>query len=129
MVFDTVGGKSKCINEEGTLPNEDPYISTPVGGGAGGALEPVTFPGDPVMFEVILADQGDGSSSTFMLSAQQGKENLGIFVDGAVLAGSGIEFGFEGTKDEKKLTKQVAVTRGPQYFRNEAIELTLSSTW
>ena len=128
MVFDTFSGKSKCIHEEGTLPNEDPLIES-VGGGTGGALEPVTFPGDPVMFEVILADQGDGSSSTFMLSAQQGKENLGIFVDGAVLAGSGIEFGFEGTKDEKKLTKQVAVTRGPQYFRNEAIELTLSSTW
>ena len=122
MVFDTFSGKSKCIHEEGTLPNEDPLISTPDVGGA-------AFPGDPVLFEVILSDQGKGSSSTFMLSAQQGKENLGIFVDGAVLAGSGIEFGFAGTKEENELTKQVAVTRGPQYFRNEAIELTLSSTW
>ena len=61
MVFDTFSGKSKCIHEEGTLPNEDPLISTPDVGGA-------AFPGDPVLFEVILSDQGEGSSSTFMLS-------------------------------------------------------------
>ena len=121
VVFDTISGLSKCPHEDGTKENERPVLK----------MNPVptnpAFPNAPVLFDIQLGNDGKGKSSTFNLSASRGQDNLGIMVDGSNLGSGGLPFTVKSS--EPAIWKQVAVTRGPSYFRNDAVKLTLESTW
>jgi len=67
FIFDTVAGRSRCIFEEGTLPNEDPQLRlvTPE--------SPFIYPDESMIFHVEIANLGFVTSS-FWLGQEESSE-------------------------------------------------------
>jgi hypothetical protein len=120
IVFETVAGRTKCPQELGTLPQEDPGIEI------SRFPSNFVFPNDEMIFELELKNLGVGSESLFALYPQLNDDegNLEIKVDGAPLYGSRVYFSVaSGVTIKKTLT----IKKGPRMYINKPIRLTYES--
>jgi len=67
LIFDTVAGRSRCIFEEGTLPNEDPQLRLVR------AESAFIYPDETMIFHVEIANLGF-VTSTFWLGQEESSE-------------------------------------------------------
>lgn len=120
IVFDTIAGITKCPQELGTLPQEDPGIEI------SRFPSEFVFPNDEMVFELELKNLGVASESLFALYAQLNDDegNLAIKVDGASLFESRIYFSVaSGVTIKKTLT----IKKGSRMYINKPIRLTYES--
>lgn len=121
VVFETVAGRTKCPQELGTLPQEDPGIEVSI------LPSEFVYPNDEMIFELEFKNLGVGSESLFALYPQlnNNEGNLEIKVDGAPLYGSREYFSVaSGVPIKKTLT----IKMGPRMYVNKAIPITFESS-
>ena len=125
VVFDTVGGRSKCPHERGTAAVEVPN------------MEVVSYPstkvsaGDDLLFSVELSNKGMGMTTlTLSVNPMDSADGLVITVDGVNMdVGLNIPaFGSFNNLYPRKIRKLVRIHRGPNLLSVPAIQLTLDST-
>jgi len=120
IVFDTVAGQTKCPQELGTLPQEDPGIEI------SRFPSELVFPNDEMVFELELKNLGVASESLFALYAQLNDDegNLEIKVDGAPLFESRVYFS---VASGQAIKKTLTIKKGPRMYINTPIRLTYES--
>ena len=120
IVFETIAGRTKCPQELGTLPQEDPGIQITK------YPSQVVFPNEEMIFELELSNLGVGDESLFNLYAQLLDDEGGttIKVDGAPLTNSR---GFPNVKKGVATKKTLSIATGPRMYINKPISLTFES--
>jgi len=120
VVFETIAGRTKCPQELGTLPQEDPGIEISV------FPSEFVFPDDEMVFELELKNLGVGPESAFALYAQlkDNEGNLELKVDGASFSDSRVYFAVASGMSYKKT---FTIKKGPRMFINKPIPLTFES--
>ena len=119
FIFDTVGGRSKCVHEEGTAPSEDPalrIISSP---------SPFIFPDEEMVFEIEMINVGQSPDSDFYIAQEAGSRNLPVTID----SNRGIDENGHVIQlyQDKPVIKQITIGRGYLKYEFPLVQLTLKS--
>jgi hypothetical protein len=116
--FETIGGQSRCVHEDKTLPGEEPQIT----------IESIPsksiFPDDDITFSVTLANLGEHVYSYFYLG-QDGNSPLPVRPE----SGFGrTQFGYEiMLKKNQRITREISISRGSGKYEFEPVNLVFRS--
>jgi hypothetical protein len=120
LIFDTVGGQSKCPHETDTAAVEDPNMKI--------SKRPPhhVFPDDKMVFEVELTNFGVGEESSFVLYTKDTDNRYGLIMklDGEPLVDS---YEFTNVKKDVTFYKTITLERGSRRYRGGPIDLVFES--
>ena len=116
--FETIGGRSRCVHEDKTLPGEEPRITIE------SFPSKSIFPDELMTFTVTLANLGEHVYSYFYLG-QDGNSPLPVRLE----SGFGLtEFGYEIMLNKKQsITREISISRGAGKYEFEPVNLIFRS--
>ena len=120
IIFNTIGGRSKCPHEVETAAIEDPRLvitSYP---------SQNVFPDEDMVFELEMSNVGVGNETQFVLYAQHrdNEGSLKLLLDGVPFGGSRE---FRNVLKDTTYKKTLVVQRGPRMFQYQPLDLKLES--
>jgi len=119
FVFNTVGGRSKCPVEYGTVPREQPHVEfSPVS-------TTLALPDDPIVFEVRLTNQGISPAAFQLFTEHRANSGvLGHLANGDTLT---VPQQYDKIDAGETISTFVSVYRGPATYDHPGFKLLFRS--